>query len=364
MKRPLYIEIIIEIITVVIGLLLMPVMIHAQSGTNNPPIEQPLIREGDFAVKLVSALELGATEDEVEAEDLLSSFGITPRNGWIADYPVTPDILGEIRESVLAAADSQKLSMSQDEALKRFQDAKADVGLEIRAYTSGETHELDQSSSYPETSVINNYYYDQGPPIVTYYAPPPYYYYLYAWVPYPFWWYNSWFPGYFILHDFHRTVHFHHRSVFVSNHFNDDRRHRVYRIDPVDRFHGKTFAGIGAPRSKSFLSTGVKGGSESIFNRNRTSPPTVKTLRTPPGGRQSGPPSGGKSFRSPGPPSGDKSFKSPGPPPGGRTVSPPAGVRSPGPSSGGRSLQQPQGGMPSGPHPGGRSGSPGGGQRR
>ena len=109
MKRPLYIS----ITTIVIVLLLMPVMVQAQSQQTTtkapPPIEQPLVREGNFAVKLVFAFALGVTEDEVEAENLLSSVGITPRNGWIADYPVTPDIMDEIWGSISDAVDSQKV---------------------------------------------------------------------------------------------------------------------------------------------------------------------------------------------------------------------------------------------------------------
>jgi hypothetical protein len=327
-----------------IALVLMPPAAHAQSqqaSTEVPPIQQPLIREGDFAVSLVSDFNLGTTDNEVEAEDILSSVGIAPRNGWIADYPVTPDVLGDIWQSVLAAVDSQKLSMSQDEASKRFQNAEADAGLGIRPYTSDETHEINPSSEYPQTSVINNYYYDQGPPIVTYYAPPPDYYYLYTWVPYPFWWYNFWFPGFFILNDFDRVVHYHHRARIISNHFNDYRHHRVFRIDPLDRYHGKTYAGIGAPKRGHYFSPGVKNGARSIFNRNRISPPAgFRTFRAPSAGRTSRAPSGGRTFRSP---SGGRTFRGPST---GRTFSAP---------SGGRSFGGPSGG---------RMGSPGGGQRR
>jgi hypothetical protein len=340
MKSSLYIRITI----ILIGLILMPFAAHAQSqqaATGVPPVQQPLIREGDFAVGLVSEFALGTTDNEVEAEDILSSVGIAPRNGWIADYPVTPDVLGDIWQSVLAALDSQKLSMSQDEASKRFQKAEADAGLGIRPYTSGETHEINPSSEYPETSVINNYYYDQGPPLVTYYAPPPDYYYLYTWVPYPFWWYDFWFPGFFILNDFDRVVHFHHRAEIISNHFNDFRHHRVFRVDPLDRFRGRTYAGIGAPRRGHFISPGVRNGATSIFNRNRMSPPSAgRTFRAPSGGRTFRAPSGGRSFGSPS---------------GGRTFSAPSGGRSFGGPSGGRSFGGPSGG---------RMGSPGGGQRR
>lgn len=312
MKRLLFIE----IIAIVVGLLLMPVVIHAQAeqATTIPPIGQTMLREGDFAVKLVFAFALGTTEDEVEAENILGSVGISPRNGWIADYPVTPDIMGEIQKSVIDAVDSKKLSMSKDEALKRFQDVTTETDLDIRSYT-GEPQGTTppDSTNYANPTVINNYYNNQGPPVVTYYAPPPDYYYLYAWVPYPFWWFDFWFPGFFILNDFHRSVIIHKRVVFISNHFNDFRHHRVFRIDPVDRFHGRTFAGIGSPKTGRFISPGVKRGAESIFNRNRTRPPSLgRTVAPPSGGRTITPPSRGRPMV---------------PPSGGRAVTPPSGGR-------------------------------------
>jgi len=349
MKGSIYLRIII----IFISLILMAFTAHAQSqqaSTEVPPIQQPLIREGDFAVSLVSDFDLGTTDNEVEAEDILGSIGIAPRNGWIADYPVTPDVLGDIWQSVLAAVDSQKLSMSQDEASKRFQQAEADAQLGIRPYTSGETHEINPSSEYPQTSVINNYYYDQGPPIVTYYAPPPDYYYLYTWVPYPFWWYNFWFPGFFILNDFDRVIHFHHRARIISNHFNDFRHHRVFRVDPLDRFRGRTYAGIGAPRGGHFISPGVRNGATSIFNRNRVSPPSgFRTFRTP---------SAGRTFRAP---SGTRTFRGPST---GGTFRAPSGGRPFGAPSGGRTFRAPSGGRSFGGPSGGRMGSPGGGERR
>ena len=69
-------------------LVFMPVGIHAQNvqGTGEqPPIAQPLVREGDLAVKLADALRLGKASSEAEAESLLANAGIIPRNGWIAD---------------------------------------------------------------------------------------------------------------------------------------------------------------------------------------------------------------------------------------------------------------------------------------
>ena len=78
-----------------------------------PPIGGPLVREGDFAVRLLSALDLGTTDDEVEAETRLGEVGIIPRNGWIADYPVTPDVLGELQKAVVDAASSRKIPVEQ-----------------------------------------------------------------------------------------------------------------------------------------------------------------------------------------------------------------------------------------------------------
>ncbi len=342
-------------------LLLIPLTIHAQTEQANPtppPVEQPLIREGDFAVRLVSALGLGTTEDEVEAENLLGGVGIAPRNGWIADYPVTPDIVGELQKSVGDAADGKKISLGRDEALKRLDNVNTELSLDVRPYTGTTASEptAEEAEGYPNPTEINNYYYEEGPPIVTYYAPPPDYYYLYSWVPCPFWWFDFWFPGFFVLRDFHRPFFFHNRVVFFSNHFNDVRAHRVYRIDPVARFNGRTFAGIGAPHTRGFISTGVPRSAERIFNGPHT--------RGMPGGRAFTPTSrGGRTFT----PStrGGRTYTAP--PRGGRSFAPPSGGRSFSPPSrgGGRSISPPSrgGGMGASPVRGG-GGVPGRGERR
>jgi hypothetical protein len=260
-------------------LLLMPVGgTHAQSQQatgEQPLIAQPLVREGDLAIKLADALKLGTAANEAEAENMLVNAVVTPRNGWIADYPVTPDVIGELTKSINDAADSNLLKMGRAEALQAFQDVTAGVNLAVRAGTPGQT--APQSTTHmaaPDTGVINNYYYEQGPPAITYYSPPPDYVYLYAWVPYPFWGWNVWFPGFYILTDFHRVVHVHDRDrdhdrervKVISNHFVDHRTNRVLRIDPVKRFNGRTFAGIGAPHdAKRFISPGVRRGSATIF---------------------------------------------------------------------------------------------------
>jgi hypothetical protein len=271
-------------------LLWMPAVLQAQPA-GPPSVGAPLVREGDFAVPLSSALGLGKTEDEAEAESWLGAAGIAPRNGWIADYPVTPDVLGELQTSVGYAADAKRISMGRDDARKQLVTVCTRFGLSVTPY-NGTTTYLAQPPScenYPNPVIINKYYSSEGPPVVTYYCPPPNYYYLYAWVPFPFWWTGFWFPGFFILHDFHRHLFVHGRVLFVSNHFNDIRVHRIFRVDPVSRFNGKTFAGIGAPRTGNFISTGVPRSDRVIFNAPRgrmMSPPAHggATVRPPAGG--------------------------------------------------------------------------------
>lgn len=255
-------------------LFLFPTMMFAQAEppvSGPPPIGQQLVREGDFAIKLLAALSLGNAEDEVDAETQLGNVGISPRNGWIADYPVTPDIIGELRKSVSTAADSGKIAMTADQALKKLEQVNTEAGIAVTPSTIAPAGNSNppRESIYPDQAVINNYYTTEGPPVVTYYAPPTDYYSLYSWVPYPFWGFGFWFPGYFILNDFHRVVHYHNRMFFISNHFRDVRNHRVYRIDPVVRYRGRTYAGIGVNHTRGFLSTGVRRSERSIFNSPR-----------------------------------------------------------------------------------------------
>jgi hypothetical protein len=278
------------IAVLVAALMSLPLAIGVQEGHTQPPspVAAPIVREGTFAMKLAEALNVGHPTSEAEAESMLGAVGIAPRNGWIADYPVTPDIVGELRDSVIYAAQANTISMDVDTALKTLESVEASLNVAVApgpagppaAYGEGEIE------GCPNQTVINDYYVEEGgPPIVTYCAPPPDYYYLYAWVPYPFWWGGFWFGGFFVLHDFHRHFREHGHVFVVSNHFNDVRAHRVFRIDPVNRFSGRTFAGIGAPRSNRFISPGVKGSPERIFNRDRSfAPPSGTRAVRPQGG--------------------------------------------------------------------------------
>ncbi|MDA8387094.1 MAG: hypothetical protein M0Z58_00350 [Nitrospiraceae bacterium] len=242
-------------------------------AVGNAPISQPLVREGDFAVKLAAALGLGATSSESEAESTLSSAGIAPKNGWIADYPVTPDISGEVRAAIIAAADSGELPMGRDEALAAFQDVLAGYNLSMRAAGAGEEAPPPEET-YPNTTVINNYYYSEGPPVITYFAPPPDYAYLYTWVPYPFWWGTFWFPGYYCLVDFNIVVFHHHHREFISNHFRNPRTGGFFRIDPTTR-------GFFTQRGARVLGPSARSGARSILGRSvvRPAPRTFGQFR-------------------------------------------------------------------------------------
>jgi hypothetical protein len=269
---------------------------------NSPPVAQPLVPEGVFAVALVKALKIGQTQNEAEAESMLSAIGIEPKNGWIANYPVTPDIIGEIEETVAMAADAKRLEMGKDQAQKAVENLVAQLGSNVMPGPSSpsapaipgggtvnatiykyidksgvahftdryesipneyrdqiktiqeevqaqpfmgatdeaaETPPSNHYSANPNPEVINNYYHNDGPPVVTYYAPPWPYYYMYVWVPYPFWCSRFFFPGFFILHDFHRTVIVDKRVFVVTNHVVNAKTKTVFRVDPVTKKPGR-----------------------------------------------------------------------------------------------------------------------------
>ncbi len=249
----------------VLSLLLLPVGAYAQSNQKSaaPPVSQSLVPEGDFALKLVTALKMGTPEGEAQAEDILSTAGIAPKNGWIGDYPVTPIIVGELQDAVIAAADAQKLSMGKDDALKAFQDVTAEFGL---AVVPGGSDQYAENQTQPDAAVINNYYYEEGPPVLTYYPPPWDYYYLYDWVSYPFWCSGFFFPGFFILNDFHRGVFVGHHHHFLSNHFFDPRTHTVRAVDPTTRTAGRA-TNASLSRNRGFRSPESRRAATSIFNR-------------------------------------------------------------------------------------------------
>ncbi len=243
------------------GLLLYPFAAFAadygsqpSQTQQTPPVAQPLVREGDFAVKLAATLDLGTPTDEAVAEDMLTRAGVAPLNGWLSDYPMTPEIAGQLHDSIAKAAGKGKLPMTSEEAIRGLDYLTAKMNLPTPAgpgteAAEGTTPQADQSNP----TVINNYYYDEGAPVITYYPPPYDYFYLYDWVPYPVWWFGFWFPGFYICHDFTTTVvvsnpvfvnrTFVNRTAVVSNHVIDPVTRTVVRVDPV----GRTGARNGKP---------------------------------------------------------------------------------------------------------------------
>ncbi len=249
------------------GFLLMQSAVYAQSNqtaTKAPPVSQPLIREGDLAVKLVEVLKIGKANNEAEAETMLSTAGVAPKNGWIADYPVTPDVIGELQKTVSAAADAKRLPMGKGEALKAFRTATVEVGLPIVAETGGNY----QETQY-QCTAGDNYYSTEGPPVVTYCSPPPDYAYLYAWVPCPFFFDAFFFPGFFILHDFHKVIIVNNKVVVVTNHFFDSKTKTMAVVDPVKRGTGKGFLTTLSKSHAGFASTEARRSAASIFERSR-----------------------------------------------------------------------------------------------
>jgi len=268
----------------------VPTMIAAQSDqvAMSPSISQPLIREGTLAVRLANALKVGSPASEAEAETMLGSVGIAPRNGWIGDYPVTPDIAVELQAAVGAAADAGNLVMGREAAVRTFGDVIAEDGFSVQADTSGQDYSGVAAPAYPDSTTITDYYYQEGPPVVTYYAPPPYYSYLYSWVPYPFWWWNFWFPGFFVLSDFHvhGDGHGHgEHGEFVTNHFRDSKTGVMSRIDPVHRVSGGTYSeGV----AKGWSSPSAYKGARAIYNGSRGNHSGIGSTAVSPSGNRGG----------------------------------------------------------------------------
>jgi hypothetical protein len=250
-----------------------------------PPIEQALVREGDFAIKLAESFGMGKPTSEAEAESMLAAAGIAPRNGWIADYPVTPDIIGELAQAVGEAADTKKLVMGKEEALKAFRTAAAELELPVIAEIPDEYAEEPSPPEYADPSVLDDYYYAEGPPVITYYLPPPPFFYLYAWVPSPFWCSGYYFPGFYILRDFHRRVdhrHGHDHPRYVTNHFRDHRTGKMATIDPARRHEGKTLGVREATRTRGFGSREAGNAARSIYERSRErSGSKIPSVRVP-----------------------------------------------------------------------------------
>src|SRR5208337_5657741 len=120
-------------------ILLLPItaVIREASAQQPPPVAAPLVREGAFAMQLAEALNLGQTSSETEAESMLGAAGVAPRTGWMADYPVTPDIIGELRDSIIYATQAGTLAMDQTSALTALQTVQTNVTLSVTPAPAG-----------------------------------------------------------------------------------------------------------------------------------------------------------------------------------------------------------------------------------
>jgi hypothetical protein len=245
-----------------------------------PPIEQPLVREGKFAVNLATAFNLTSSQDEAVAESYLASINIIPRNGWISDYPVTPDIIADIRESVAISASSGYLQIPEADAVELVDNIGVAMNLPIANYgpdsenRSRSTAESSDSSGYVEPSVVEDYYDDNEPPVVTYYPPPLEYAYLYEWVPSRFWWGGLGFRGFFILIDFERRHHHH----LITNHVTNANG-KVSKISAITRASAvnnpQTGSGAGASNTADPQSSPVPASSGASHDAGRAvQPPT------------------------------------------------------------------------------------------
>ncbi len=240
----------IVILLVILMLFLFSPGQHTIASAQNAPISPTLLREGDLASALGAALGLANGRDESDAENRLSSAGIMPKNGWMADYPVTPDIAAELGQAVTGAADAGRLSLGRDEALRRLDTVLAGSNLPVAPYNGSAYADASSQAApeyYPDQAALSSYYAEEGPPVFTYYTPPPDYSYLYWYVDYPFWCSGYSFPGFFILRDFHR---FHHNRL-VSNHFFSAGTNRVSRLNPTARLAGQA---IGSAPVREFAS--------------------------------------------------------------------------------------------------------------
>jgi hypothetical protein len=139
---------------------------YSQPGKNkaDPPSgERSLVREGHFAMELAEVLKIGEVKSEAEAESRLASVGIAPKNGWIADYPLTPTIIGELENAVGEAADSGKIAMNREEAIGAFQDLIASLDSQ-----NARVEPPPDRVPYPEAYYYPRFYFYPSPPAYPY----------------------------------------------------------------------------------------------------------------------------------------------------------------------------------------------------
>lgn len=124
---------------------------------------------------------MGFIDDEVLAQSLLAARGIEPRAGWIANYPVTPLVMGELREALISSSESGRVDVTRAEALAAFDGLALELGLAVDHLAGQGYAEAPppggglppESLPYGEPPVTGYYDYHAEPPILAYYPPPP-----------------------------------------------------------------------------------------------------------------------------------------------------------------------------------------------
>jgi hypothetical protein len=213
MEERYYKILLVPLLIIVLGLVFLcsPGFLKAQYVSqvpvSPPPIEAQFVRQGDFAAALAYTLSVTDGRNQAEAEDRLASLGIAPRNVWISDDPVTPDVIADLEAATRNAADTNRLPLSRNEALGRFIRVVEESGIAISPGAEAAGYVSSGPVIYPDQPYITDYYVSEGPPVITYYEPPPAYYDLYSWIPCPFWYGGVTFSGYYILTDHHRRGH-------------------------------------------------------------------------------------------------------------------------------------------------------------
>ncbi|MDD2671540.1 MAG: hypothetical protein PHG91_12655 [Syntrophales bacterium] len=259
-----------RILYFVVLCLFVAVVAHTEQERFSP-VSPPLVREGDFAVKLTLALGLAACEGEEEAEDRLSRIGIAPRSGWISDHPVTPDIAGELRAAAGAAADAGRLALTREETLKRFDYLNYSLGLP--GVSGLPDAENSGPGDYPDSAHVQEYYQTQGPPVITYQLPPPGFVGLYVWVPYAFRYCGSPFSGYYIRRDIHQVTIVRKRAMRMPDR-SDAGAPRTFRTDRT-RVHENPSKDRGAGSLRRPWKSLQQDGKRSLASDSRI-PPQVK----------------------------------------------------------------------------------------
>jgi len=186
----------------IVFLFLIPFFCYGQSEQNavKAPAGSPgLVREGNFALHLAEALKLGTAKNEAEAESMLALADIAPKNGWITDYPLTADMIGEVRKSISVALDSGKIAMNKNEALLAVQ-----VLIDSQ-WKSPAAPSKEQAREYGDNQPTADQGYDPYDNPEPYYS--PYYVYspypsYYGYYPFPYLYPYPYFRGGFVIRGF------------------------------------------------------------------------------------------------------------------------------------------------------------------